>query len=102
MGWTVACASGEVAEGTSRLCELGGLKIALFHTNEGFFALDDHCPHRSGPLSEGPVEEGAVSCPWHQWVFDLRDGTCRNIPGAPKAAVYPVRVLEGVVEIDLP
>ncbi len=100
MAWTKVCAVGEIAPGTSRLCEAGGQKIAVFHTDEGFFALDDHCPHRSGPLSEGEVGNGGVACPWHAWVFDLRTGACRNIPGK-RVATYSVRERDGEIEVDL-
>jgi nitrite reductase (NADH) small subunit len=100
MAWTKVCAAAEIAPGTSRLCEIAGQKIAVFNTTEGFFALDDHCPHRSGPLSQGLMEGATVACPWHQWVFDLKDGHCRNIPGQ-KVAVFPVREQDGSVEIDV-
>jgi len=100
MSWVFLCQTEQVAEGSSLLCETAGKKIALFHTTEGFFALDDHCPHRSGPLSQGMMEANSVACPWHQWVFDVRTGVCRNIPGQ-KVATYPVRVREAAVEVDL-
>jgi len=100
MAWAFLCKTDQVATGSSLLCEVGGQKIALFHTSEGFFALDDHCPHRSGPLSQGLMEGSTVACPWHQWVFNLSDGICRNIPGQ-KVAVYPVRVVGDGVEVEL-
>jgi len=92
----------------------GGLaKIALVRTPQGLFAMDDHCPHRSGPMSEGWVElppapepkaetasPGLLVCPWHQWAFDLRTGACKNIPGQ-KIAVFELFENEEVIEIDL-
>jgi len=99
MAWIPLCPTDALAEGASRCFEAGGVKIALFRTDDGFHALDDHCPHRSGPLSEGAVADGAVACPWHAWVFDLQTGACRNIPGQT-VAVYPVRIAEGTVEVD--
>ena len=100
MNWIKLCAIKDLALGESRLFEISGQKVALFHINVGFYALDDHCPHRSGPLSQGFLQEGAVSCPWHQWIFDLKDGRCRNIPGQ-KVRTFPVREREGGVEIEI-
>jgi nitrite reductase (NADH) small subunit len=100
VGWTKLCRAEEVAEGKTHCIDLPGRRIALFHTPEGFFALDDHCPHRSGPLSEGDMTSQGVACPWHSWVFDLKTGECRNIPGK-RVAAYPVREREGEIEIFL-
>jgi nitrite reductase/ring-hydroxylating ferredoxin subunit len=71
--------------------EISGKSIALFHTNEGLFALDDHCPHRDGPLHEGIVENGCVTCPWHLWQFRLKDGASQNIPGRWKVKTYKLK-----------
>jgi NAD(P)H-dependent nitrite reductase small subunit len=100
MAWTPLCPADALEIGAGRCFPLAGRKIVLFRTAEGFRALDDHCPHRSGPLSEGAVEDGAVSCPWHAWAFDLKTGECRTIPGQ-RVATYPVRVTDGTVEADL-
>ena len=49
--------------------------IALFRTaDDQIFALEDRCPHKGGPLSEGIVHGTSVTCPLHAWVFDLATG----------------------------
>jgi nitrite reductase/ring-hydroxylating ferredoxin subunit len=78
-------------KGKAKRLEISGKNIALFHCEEGLFALDDHCPHRHGPLHEGAVENGCVTCPWHLWQFRLVDGTCTNVPGQWKAKTYPIQ-----------
>lgn len=60
--------------------EIGGREIAVFHHNGGFFAVDDLCPHRGAPLSEGFIEDGKVFCPWHCFDFNLRTGECTTVP----------------------
>lgn len=64
-------------------------KIAVFRTAEDrFFAIDDQCPHKGGPLSQGIVHGAAVTCPLHNWVISLEtgralgadSGTVRTIP----------------------
>ncbi|MFC0199752.1 nitrite reductase small subunit NirD [Paracoccus rhizosphaerae] len=73
--------------------------IAVFRTaDDRVFALDDRCPHKGGPLSEGIVHGHHVTCPLHNWVFDLNTGTAQ---GADEGAVrtWPVRVQNGRILI---
>jgi len=75
--------------------------IAVFRTAEDqVFALDDRCPHKGGPLSEGIVHGTSVTCPLHAWVFDMATGQAQ---GADDGAVltYSVRVQGGRVLLDL-
>ena len=70
-------------------------KIAVFRTAEDqVFALENRCPHKGGPLSEGIVHGGAVTCPLHNWVFDLATGEAQ---GADEGQVrtFPVSVVDG-------
>ncbi len=90
----------QVALGGSRCVTLGGKQVGLFHTKDGLFAIDNVCPHRDAPLTDGWVKDGYVSCPWHQWQFRLTDGVCLNIPG-PRVASYGVEVREGVIWVNL-
>ena len=62
--------------GRTKLVAIGEAKLALCHTSSGFFALDNTCPHRGGPLAEGDIIGNEIVCPWHLWGFDLSTGTC--------------------------
>jgi nitrite reductase (NADH) small subunit len=76
-------------------------KIAVFRTAEDqVFAIEDHCPHKGGPLSQGIVHGAAVTCPLHNWVISLETGKAL---GADEGAVktIPVRVEDGRVLILL-
>lgn len=57
-----------------RAVTVRGRRIAVFRTREGFHALAGVCPHRGGPLADGIVADSCVSCPLHNWRFDLRTG----------------------------
>ena len=81
----------ELAPGTSKRIEINNKEIALFHIDGNFFAIDDMCPHRGGSLSEGFVESGVVSCPWHGWQFQLESGECLTDPGVCQTK-YAVKV----------
>ncbi len=74
-------ATSELAPGSSKKIELNGKEIALFNIEGTFHAIDDMCPHRGGSLSEGFIESGVVSCPWHGWQFQLANGECLTDPG---------------------
>lgn len=74
--------------------------VALFRTESGeLFALDDACPHRAGPLSQGIVHGNAVTCPLHNWVISLETGLAQ---GADEGEVrtYPVRCEGGRILIE--
>ncbi|MBC9246351.1 nitrite reductase small subunit NirD [Paracoccus sp. 11-3] len=74
--------------------------IAVFRTaDDTVFALDDRCPHKGGPLSEGIVHGTSVTCPLHNWVFDMNSGQAQ---GADQGMVrtYPIRVEAGRVLIS--
>ena len=76
-------------------------KVAVFRTAENeVFAIEDHCPHRGGPLSQGIVHGKAVTCPLHNWVISLETGRAL---GADEGAVrtIPVRVEEDNLFIAL-
>ncbi len=74
-------------------------KIAVFRTMEDkVYAIENRCPHKGGPLSEGIVHGASVTCPLHNWVFDLRTGRAQ---GADEGAVrtFPLNVVEGRIFI---
>jgi nitrite reductase (NADH) small subunit len=74
--------------------------LAIFRTGENeVFALDDRCPHKGGPLSQGIVHGTAVTCPLHNWVISLETGQAQ---GADEGRVraHGVRVEDGRVLLD--
>ena len=84
----------------SRVVRTASGDIAVFRANDDeVFALDDRCPHKGGPLSEGIVHDTGVTCPLHAWVFSLETGMAQ---GADEGAVatYPVRVASGRELLD--
>ena len=73
--------------------------VAVFRTDEAeVFAVSNSCPHKAGPLSEGIVHGQSVTCPLHNWVFDLNTGQAQGEDG--RIATYPVRVEAGRILID--
>lgn len=72
-------------------------RIAVFRTaDDHVFALEDRCPHRGGPLSQGIVHGHAVTCPLHNWVIGLESGEALGADEG-KVQQYPVRIEDGAL-----
>ncbi|HAK63253.1 MAG: nitrite reductase small subunit NirD [Pseudomonadota bacterium] len=81
----------------ARTVQAGGLRIAIFRTaNDEIFALEDRCPHKDGPLSQGIVHGRSVTCPLHNQVFHLDSGQGAD-PDDGCARSIAVRVTDGRV-----
>lgn len=94
---------GEIPQGEGRSYVVNGRMVGVFLLEEGYFAIDDACPHMGASLAAGYVEDGAVTCPWHAWRFCVKDGTWLDNPRSSlKTASYPVRVEGDEVQVALP
>jgi len=85
----------------SRCIVIGDLKIGVFRTiTDNVFALEDKCPHKNGPLSQGIVHDNCVTCPLHNWVIDLESGEAQ---GADNGSVkgFPIKIENGNVQLGL-
>lgn len=94
-------AAADIPVGGNKLVTVGTKDVAVFNVNGEFFAIDDLCPHMGASLSGGHVEDGCVTCPWHYWRFRLSDGAWADSPRV-RTGSYPVHVVDGVVQIELP
>jgi nitrite reductase/ring-hydroxylating ferredoxin subunit/DMSO/TMAO reductase YedYZ heme-binding membrane subunit len=77
----------------------GGERIAVFRDGNQIGALSNLCAHQNGPIGEGAIIDGCVTCPWHGYQYRLADG-CAPAPFTEKLATYRVRIAYGVVEVD--
>ncbi|MEU7636702.1 MULTISPECIES: bifunctional 3-phenylpropionate/cinnamic acid dioxygenase ferredoxin subunit [unclassified Streptomyces] len=73
--------------------------IAVFHTEDGLYAVDDTCSHQDASLSEGWVEGCLVECPLHAAQFDLRTGAPTCLPARRAVRTHEVGVLDGMVHV---
>ena len=74
--------------------------IAVFRTDEAtVYATSNTCPHKGGPLAEGIVHAAKVTCPLHNWVFDLETGEAQGADDG-RIATYPAKVEDGRILID--
>jgi len=86
----------------ARVLHARGRAIALFRTTDDrVYALEDRCPHKGGPLSQGIVHGHCVTCPLHDWIIDLESGEATG-PDEGATARFPVRIEDGriLVAVD--
>jgi len=93
--------TGELAPGQAKRVEAGGKRIALFNRDGAYHAIEDTCPHRGGPLSEGQVEGNVVICPWHGAKFNITTGDVLGPPARAGVASFRIRVSGSDVEVEL-
>jgi len=91
-GWIEIGRISDIPRRGARCVENGGTTIAVFRTfDDRLFALEDRCPHREGPLSQGIVHDGCVTCPLHNWVISLEDGEAQGADRG-RTVTFPVKL----------
>lgn len=85
----------------ARLVKTAGGCIAVFRTAHGeAFAIDDKCPHKAGPLSQGIVHGKSVTCPLHNWVISLETGAALGAD-VGRVRTFALKIEEGRMLLDL-
>jgi nitrite reductase (NADH) small subunit len=81
----------DVPDGRAKMVKANGKEIALFNADGRFYAIDNSCRHRGGPLADGDIYGTRVVCPWHGWEYDFITGKNPDDPGV-SVACYRVKV----------
>lgn len=90
--WIRVCATSELPQpGEVAEANLQGKAVCVANRGGRFSILDNECPHRGGPLSQGWIEGDTVLCPWHAWAFHLDTGIV-EAPEQGRVKVYPARI----------
>jgi nitrite reductase/ring-hydroxylating ferredoxin subunit/DNA-binding GntR family transcriptional regulator len=98
--WTPAFPLEDLEPGSAKLLKTDTHRVALFRTDAGeVFAVDNACPHEGYPLVQGEVKGCTLTCQWHNFKFDLRDGAC--LKGDEDVPHYATRIEDGTIEVDL-
>ena len=101
MAFSIAAKASQIPAGEFKPVQLGGKRLLICHTAEGFYAVDDTCTHDDGPLADGWLEGNAIECPRHGARFDVRSGQVLCLPAAVAIRSYPVQVEGDDVSVDL-
>lgn len=94
-----ACSVDDLEPGRGRAVRLGPGRVAVFLHEGRVWATSNVCRHQGGPLGEGRIIDGCITCPWHGWQYRPQDG-CSPPPFEEKVETYAVRVIDGEVWID--
>ena len=100
--WTRVLDEADLREGQPRRVVVGDAPLMLVRSGGRVHALAERCSHRGGPLSDGEIADGCVTCPWHGSVFRLEDGSVERGPAAYPQPVLEARVSGGAVEVRAP
>jgi nitrite reductase/ring-hydroxylating ferredoxin subunit/DMSO/TMAO reductase YedYZ heme-binding membrane subunit len=99
-GWIDVGAVHGLQDGYARaVCPTEGERIALVRTGDKLYALAGVCAHQRGPLYEGRIKAGCLTCPWHGWQYQVEDG-CSPPPFQERLVTYRLRLKSGRVLLD--
>jgi nitrite reductase (NADH) small subunit len=101
MAWKKICPLEEIPKLGARVVRTKDCDIGVFRTeNDGTFAINNACPHKGGPLSQGIVYGDKVACPLHSWKISLVDGKADE-PDVGETACFQTKIEDGVVFLEL-
>jgi 3-phenylpropionate/trans-cinnamate dioxygenase ferredoxin subunit len=98
------CPVEELPPGHVKVVHADAISVGVYNLEGSYFALEDRCSHDDGPLCEGDwdPDEGVVICPRHGANFDIRTGDALTLPAVTPVEIYPVRVVDGLIKVELP
>ena len=94
--WVPVCRPEAIVEGRARIAMVGGERVAVFKHRGLLSAVTNVCKHQGGPLGEGRIVDGCITCPWHGYQFRPTDGQSPP-PFQDRIATYNLRVANGHV-----
>ena len=100
-GWVRAAARDQLAEGEAVGVEVAGRSIALYDVEGSVFATDNICTHAYARLSDGWLDGELIECPLHAARFDVRTGKVLDPPATEDLKTYPVRIVDGEIQVQL-
>lgn len=101
MSWTPLLPVSELYRGDATPVTLDGHDFAIFDTTDGLRVSDNRCTHAGAGLCDGYFDGRHIECPLHQGLFDARTGKALAAPVSRDLKMYPTRVVDDMVEIDL-
>lgn len=99
--WHDVAAADQIEDEDVMPVQAGGLALAVYNLGGRYFATTDVCSHAGACLSEGFVIGDEIECPLHQGRFHIPSGAARGAPASQPLAVYPVKVEDGRVLVNV-
>jgi nitrite reductase (NADH) small subunit len=100
MPFVLAAKIADVPAGAVHEFQVAGKALALANVAGKFFAINNTCLHRGGPLGQGSLQGSIVTCPWHGWEYDVTTGKLLQNPSMG-VACYPTEVRGEEIFVDI-
>lgn len=81
----------DITPGSAQTVDANGTEVALFNNEGKYYAINNTCLHKEGPLGEGELDGEIITCPWHKWEYDITNGQCKTHPNS-SVSCYEVKV----------
>ena len=101
-GWHDLMSAGELTDGGLVQHMLGEVPVVVIRDGQQVHVLAARCSHLSGPLPDGELADGCLTCPWHGSTFRISDGAVVHGPATSPQPVFQVRVVDGTIQACLP
>jgi 3-phenylpropionate/trans-cinnamate dioxygenase ferredoxin subunit len=99
-GFVTVARVGEIEQGGVKIVRLDDVPVAIFHLEDGYYAIEDICTHDGGPVAEGPLEGNIIECPRHGAQFDVRSGAALRFPAVAPVPTFAVRVSGDDIQVE--
>jgi len=99
--WIDVAPENELLPGSRKVVSTAYAEVAVFNLDGLFFAIEDVCSHDGGELASGACEGDQIICPRHGARFCIRDGRALTPPAYDNIDTFPIRVENGMVQVDL-
>jgi 3-phenylpropionate/trans-cinnamate dioxygenase ferredoxin subunit len=100
--WLSVAKASDIPAGGSLIVRLDDVPVAIFHLEDGWYAIEDICTHDGGPVAEGRLDGGVIECPRHGATFDVRTGAALTFPAVSPVPTHVVRVVGDDVQVEWP
>jgi len=91
----------DISAGERIFIEVDNEPVVIFKVGNNLYAIGDRCTHDDGPLGDGDLEDHQITCPRHGAKFDIVSGKALTLPAVEPTIVYPVRIVNGQIEIGV-
>lgn len=98
--WQYVCRVNEIEESRAKMAIIGKERVAVFKYDGKLSAVHNVCKHQMGPLGEGKIIDGCITCPWHGYQYKPEDG-CAPPPFKEKLHTYPLQLIDDKIYINV-
>lgn len=94
-----ACAADEIPDGRAKIVVAAGERVAIFRRGDNIWAVSNVCQHQNGPLGEGRIIDGCITCPWHGYQYLPESGRAPE-PFTEAIPTFNLKIVQGRVFLD--